>query len=298
MFADRRRAVIRHERAPMNTLFRMMIGSVVLASVVGCVGSRSSRATTSVVDFLYPASNPPEITAQKPVLNLPLRVGVAFVPASTRSYAADSALTESMKQELLKSVADHFKSKPFVAGIEVIPSAYLQAAGSFENLDQVRTMYGIDVIALVSFDQAQFTDQGFMSLTYWTIVGAYVVPAEKNATHTMLDTVVYDIPSRKLLFRAPGTSQVKGRATAINVTKHLREDSVEGFDQAAVEMIANLDRELDLFKDRVRDNPGEIAVINASGPDLGSTGGGAAGPAWLLLLAGLAGSSLWLRRRA
>ena len=37
----------------------------------------------------------------------------------------------------------------------------------------------------------QFTDEGLASFAYWTIIGAYIIPGEKNDTHTMLDAVVY-----------------------------------------------------------------------------------------------------------
>ena len=43
-------------------------------------------------------------------------------------------------------------------------------------------MFGIDVIVLLSYDQVQFRDEGLLSLTYWTVVGAYTIPGEKNDT--------------------------------------------------------------------------------------------------------------------
>jgi len=62
---------------------------------------------------------------------------------------------------------------------------------------------------LISYDQTQFTDQGVLTLAYWTIVGAYVVQGEKNDTQTMVDAVVYDIPSRKMLFGLQGRASSK-----------------------------------------------------------------------------------------
>lgn len=44
-------------------------------------------------------------------------------------------------------------------------------------------------------------------------MGAYVVQGERNDTHTMMDTAVYDTSSRKMLFRDPGIGRVKGSAT-------------------------------------------------------------------------------------
>lgn len=61
----------------------------------------------------------------------------------------------------------------------------------------------MDVVALVSRDQVQFTDQGLLSLTHWTLVGAYIVPGERNDTHRCRAPqrrgVVRDGPLRRLL---------------------------------------------------------------------------------------------------
>jgi len=194
----------------------------------------------------------------------------------------------------MQEVANYFKKYPFVKEIEIIPSAYLRPRGSFTNLDQIRTMYGVDVIALLSYDQVQFTDQGTLSITYWTVVGAYVVPGEKNDTHTMLDAVIYDIKSKKMLFRAPGTSHIKGSATPVNLSEQLRADSDKGFTEAEKEMIINLDEQLALFKEKVKERPAEYQVVRTPG----YTGGGSFDPSALMLLLGLGGYFLWMRRRA
>lgn len=69
------------------------------------------------------------------------------------------------------------------------------------------------------------------------------MPGEKNDTHTMLDAAVYDIRSRKMLFRAPGTSHIKAHATLANLSEQRRSDSAVGFKKAATQMIANLDQQ-------------------------------------------------------
>jgi rhombotail lipoprotein len=161
----------------------------------------------------------------------------------------------------MEEVADHFKTYAFVKAIEIIPSAEFTPGGSFADLDRIRAVHGVDVIALLSYDQVQFTDEGMLSLTYWTVVGAYVVAGEKNDTHTMLDAVIYDIKSRKMLFRAPGTSHVKGSATPADLSEKLRADSDKGFTEAAKSMIINLDVQLARFKERVKESPTEYKVI-------------------------------------
>src|SRR5439155_258207 len=99
----------------------------------------------------------------------------------------------------------------------------------------------------------------------WTIVGAYIVRGQKNDTHTMLDTVVYDIPSRKMLFRAPGLSEIKGSATLVNQSEQLRTDSEAGVSQATADMIKNLDAQLLAFREKVKERPEEYRVVRTEG---------------------------------
>lgn len=264
----------------------LLMSALLLAG--GCQTTAQHR-NSSVVDYLYPQSRDVQVSVETPRLTLPLTVGVAFTPSGYRDAAG---LTEAKKQELLTRVSSHFEALDFVEAIEIIPSAYLRPQGSFENLDQLRRMFGIDVIALVSYDQTQFTDEGFASIAYWTIVGAYVVPGEKNATHTLLDAVVYDIPSRKLLFRAPGTSSVQSSATLVNREEQVREDAVAGFDDASAHLVDNLKAELEAFQVRIKDAPEEVQIARREGYQ----GSGSGGP-WLLIVALLALGLLHRTRR-
>ena len=151
--------------------------------LAGCAAI-SKHYRTSVVEYLYPNQEQHVETPKIPLLSLPLRVGVAFVPEA--SWGA-KYLTETDKIALMKEISKHFKKYDFVKSIDLIPSAYLTPRGSFTNLDQLHTMYGIEVIALISYDQTRFTNRGATSITYWTIIGAYIVPGEKNETFTMVD---------------------------------------------------------------------------------------------------------------
>jgi rhombotail lipoprotein len=81
----------------------------------------------------------------------------------------------------------------------------------------------------------------------------------------MLDTAVYDIQSRKMLFRAPGTSKVKGRSTPVNLSEELRIDSVKGFQEAAEKMTANLDLQLTKFKEKIKEKPEEVKIVHREG---------------------------------
>jgi len=264
----------------MKNIILIGIATILTISLIGC-SNQKTRSNSSVVDYLYPASSDTIIKPSIPTLNLPLKVGIAFVPDAgiekkgrnwwTGVTGSGSALTAATKADLLDKVASNFKELGFVSDIEVIPTEYLTHGGGFNNLEQIQNMYDIDVIALVSYDQVQFTDEGYLSLTYWTIVGAYVVSGEINDTSTMLDTVVYDIKSKKMLFRAPGTSVVKGSATPVNLSEELRMDSIKGFDTASEEMTKNLHAQLSRFKEKIKENPEQVKIVHRQG----YSGGGA-----------------------
>jgi rhombotail lipoprotein len=295
-----------HDIAGLRVYVRLISRLVLCLAIASCA-TGSTRNATSIVDYLYPNTRDPVVSPSIPVLTLPTRVGIAFVPGGVRGQQSGLrgvgtlrgtqgfTLTEAKKIAVMQEVANHFKKYPFVKDIELIPSAYLTSQGSFANLDQVRTMHNVNVIALLSFDQTQFTDEGVLSLAYWTIVGAYVVQGQRNDTHTMLDAVVYDIPSRKMLFRAPGTSHIKGSATLVNLSEQLRKDSETGFNEATKQMIGNLDQQLVAFRDRIKERPGEVKVVRTE--EYRSRGGGALDGFLVTMLIVLCAGFVWTQRR-
>jgi len=254
----------------------------------GCA-TRAVHHSSSVVQYLYPDQRQPMEKPQIPLLSLPMRVGIAFVP-ETKNY--NNYLTEKEKIELMAQVSRDFKKYAFVKSIDLIPSAYLTPSGSFTNLDQIRTMFGIDAIALLSFDQARFTDEGLASITYWTLIGAYIVPGEKNDTHTMVDAAVYDIKSRKMLFRAPGISHIKSKATPVNQSEQARHDSLDGFEQASKDLVKNLEIQLDLFKEKIKESPQDYQIVYKPG----YTGGGSLDLFFIILLIMAGCVRLWTLR--
>ncbi len=253
---------------------------ILLLAITGCAG-QMNKQKSSMVEYLYSEESGAIVKPSIPVLNLPIKVGIAFVPVQSielrgknlwTGATANIGLTEADKSNILEKVADNFRELDYVSEIEVIPSAYLTSKGGFSNLEQLQTMYGIDVIALVSLDQVQFTDTDKFSLSYLTLIGVYFVKGEKNDTHTMLDTAVFDITSKKMLFRAPGTSNVKGRASPVDLNEELRADSIKGIEAAAVEMALNLEIQLEKLKDKIKQSPEQIKVISHAGSGGGSVG--------------------------
>jgi rhombotail lipoprotein len=105
----------------------------------------------------------------------------------------------------------------------------------------------------------------------------------------MVDAAVFDVRSRKLLFRAPGTSQVKGSSTLAGYSKEVREAQSDGYAQAVEQMIPALQAQLANFKERASSDPG-IQVDRSAyrGGAGGERGAGGFGWAMALLLAGAA----------
>ena len=268
----------------------ILVALVVSVAFTGCGHQMKRHHSSSVYDYLYPEKEGYIEIPGIPRLSLPLRVGIAFVPATGGIH---HTLTEKDKMTLMNEVRNHFKKYEFVKDIELIPSPYLTVKGSFANLDQIRTMYGVDVIALLSYDQTQFTNEGIASITYWTIIGAYVIPGEKNDTHTMVDAAVYDIQSRKMLFRAPGISHIKGLSTPVNLSEALKEDSLKGFQEASADAIKNLDIQLDLFRTKVKEMPEEYEIVHKPG----YTGGGSLDASLMILISILGAYWLWMKRK-
>ncbi len=252
-------------------------GCASLWQEMGSTGGARQGVSSSLVDYLYPGGEqPPEFDRSVPELKLPLRVGLAFVPSASGSTPG---LSEAHKAELLARVRDAFEQKEYIAKIEVIPETYLRARRGFESLEQASRLFQLDVMALVSYDQVVHTDDRASSVLYWTIVGAYIVKGSKNDVQTFVDTAILDVPTRRLLFRAPGADKITANTTLIGSTETLRENRELSFDRAMEDMSRNLALELDLFRERIKEDK---TVLVSHRP--GYKGGGGEG-LFLLLLA-------------
>ena len=247
----------------------VLLGAICLGIVPisGC-GHYTTQRTSNILTYLYPGETQPvEISnTAPPNIPLPIKIGIAFVPESRtitgRSDAKIEPLTEKHKIEMMHELSSTLRKYPYIAGVEEIPSTYLKVGGSFANLDQIRTMTGVDVIGLVSYDQIQFTDHGLISLLYWTGIGWYFVPGEKNDTNTMMDAALYYVPTRKPLLRATGQSGVYRYSTPMNQSQNLRENSENGFKEALHMLAENFKEQLDILKPHVaRESAANLSAV-------------------------------------
>lgn len=279
-------------RSMKNTL--CLLASILL--LTGCTnlwqvysGGERQGVSSSLVEYLYPGGEePPPVHDITPRLELPLRVGLAFVPSANPTEMA--FLSEATRTTLLDDVRRQFLDREYIAQIEIIPESYMRTGTGFTSLQQVSRIYDLDVIALVSYDQVVASDDTTASFMYWTIIGAYLVEGSKNDVQTFVDTAVFDIPTRQLLFRAPGIDKLGSRSTLIDSAEELRATRVEGFSRAMTNMSENLAIELNKFEFRLQNEPAIAEVVPSGG------GGGGIGSAmWLVLL--LLGARPFIVRR-
>jgi rhombotail lipoprotein len=272
------------------------------AACTGCVSARATHHSSSALDFLYPSRGGAATAASDVTLQLPVRAGLAFAPCSD-GYG--DPISEAQKQALLEKVAAAFTAHQGIGHLEVVPSVYLRPGGGFDNLDQLASSLGLDLMVLLSYDQAQFTESTRASWIYLTVVGPLVVEGEKNDTRTLMDAVVYHIKSRALLFRAAGESTVKGSSSPLNEDRKRRLFADRGFDKATVDLIAHLDTALAGFEQQAKSGtvrgPGTpaLAMLDPSGHRV--SGGGAGALGWPELLAAAlltAGAGCARRRRS
>ena len=258
-----------------NLLFALL--ALVLAgcsSLWNWNGGRSGTSS-SLVDYLYPDGQvPPAYDETVPYLELPLRAGIAFVPGQS-SYGT---ISEATKMELLEKVKAQFVDREYIGQIEVIPDTYLRSSTGVTGMQQVARLYGVDVMALVSYDQVAVSEENTAGILYWTIVGAYVIKATSNEVQTFVDTAVFDVDTARLLFRAPGADKTADRSTLVEAGETVRKARDASFAAAMEQMTANLAVELDEFQERVKSDP---SVAQTEWKP-GYSGGGSA--PWLLLI--------------
>ena len=269
-------------RKTLTKLIILIVAAPLLTSCATLWKNDTRRGvSSSLVDYLYPDGKvPPKHRQNTPHLQLPLTVGLAFVPSRHRDYGM---LPESNKTQLLETVKQKFAGLNYVKEIVIVPETYMKSSSGFKGVGQIARLYNLDVVALVSYDQLSITSEKKSSLLYWTIAGAYLIKGNNNKATTFVDTAVFDVNSRKMLFRAPGVSEIQKSSTLVEVNNTGRKVSNRGFQLAIDDMSKNLTAELGRFKDKIKkDN--SVRVSHRQGY---SGGGGAMGWLELLVMFGL-----------
>ncbi len=250
-----------------DTARRRLAGAALLApwvagSLAACASMETKskqRQVASLLAYLYPGKDQPAAPAESvAVLNVPFRIGVAFVPDNA---PPEFRLAEADRLRLAGLVRDAFAGYPFVRAIEAVPSSYLESGGGFENLNRIAALLRLDVIALISFDQAQFAGANGWSFLYWTGIGAYTVHGDQYDILTAVETAVFDVRSQRLLMHASGTATEKGEATWVGFAERSRAARASSFEAALRQMIGNLHAAVADFRDRAPKDPNIRLVL-------------------------------------
>jgi rhombotail lipoprotein len=106
-----------------------------------------------------------------------------------------------------------------------------------------------------------------------------MVKGNKNEVQTFVDTAVFDLPTRRLLFRAPGVNTRTSSSTLVDVERDTRKAREGSFEQAMADMTVSLDKELGVFKERIKADR-SVTVSRAGG----GGGGGSIDYWWIALL--------------
>jgi len=240
----------------MRKIVLSLIAVLVATGFYGCASVEKAsrqRQVASVLTYLFPGSEQaPPVPEKVAVINVPFRIGIAFVPDNAEPQFR---LPESDRLKLAEEVRDAFSHYPFVSEILAIPSMYLEPSGGFANLDRIAALFKLDVIVLVSYDQVQHAGPTGWSFLYWTGVGAYIITGDQYDVLTAVDTAVLDIKSRRLLMHATGISNIKGTATMVGFTERSREARTHSFEAAIREMIGKLHGEVKAFRERAPKDP-------------------------------------------
>jgi rhombotail lipoprotein len=262
----------------------------------------ATRNSSSVVEFLYGGASAEVVPRREtvPELHVPLRVGLAFLPPRNGFVALDAA----HQNELLERIHQRFSSRRFVSDIVIIPEYYLAQRQGFEGLEGVQRLYGVDLMALVSYDQAVHGDENNWSLGYLTIVGAFVLKGDRHDISTLVDLAVVDPVSRSLVLRAGGVDVRHGNTTLIDSDQKIRDAGVQSFSAATDQMIERFDVALTQFEAQVRAGKANVRVVHKSNSAAagGGSGGGSLSWAWVAFLlcvvviraAGMSGRRRWV----
>jgi rhombotail lipoprotein len=261
--------------ATLTALGTLLSGCMAVDQIFCAPHCRSeTHNSSSLVSFLYPEGSAPPLEDAIPELHLPLRVGLAFLPSQ---HGGRGELDEAQKEQILERIRARFADRKFVAEIVIVPDYYLTGARGFDGLQGVQRLYNIDLMALVSYDQVTHLDDNRWSLTYLTIIGAYVIPGSSHDVATLVDLAVVDPATRSLVLRAGGTDTRHQSSTLVDLDRDARTASAASFGIASQHMINNFDAALGQFEAAVKAGRANVRVVNRSAENGGKSGGGALG---------------------
>jgi rhombotail lipoprotein len=265
-------------------------------SACACDGSvRTVQRQSSLATYLYAGNEPTGTVVQKKPLILPIKVGVTFVPADGKHLD----IPETTKKQVIDSVRSQLAAhKKYVTAAYAIPSTYLRPQGGVVELEQVAREFDVDVIVLMAANQFQKHERNSLAAFLdITIIGGFIIPGNTVDTNTVLEAVVYHVPSRALIFRADGSDEKTSRATQFASSGAAQKDTVSSIEDATKKLVAALAESLVKFEQFDATKAAEIRPMGTtpSGEDTSrenywgrvneykTTGGGSFDAAWIVM---------------
>ena len=216
----------------MHLFKRTALYSIIFLFLQGCAMAPRNTSSIDLSQIFEPIKDSLVSPNKKPLV-FPATVAILMIPPTNNVMVPKSTLhiaAEGLKKELLKNSA-------FISGVRIINSRDIKGKVS---LNTIRDMYGVDILALLSYEQDQRSTQNSLAaLLNVAIVPAYAVPSVKLTTSTVVDGKIIHIPSNAIIFRTSGVSERSTYLTPVSTLEgRPNEESIVGL-QSAVSDLGN-----------------------------------------------------------
>lgn len=203
----------------------------VLAAVTigGCAADvHRTRVTGTAPIFSYLSLKDSTIGgAPTDPLTFPTRVAIVYAPPlSTKPQ------TEQVPQTTLHAAAESLK-KQLLVHSNYVKSVVIGHTGETLSLEQIRNMYGCDIVVILSYSQLQSAERGGISKALdITLVGGHLYPGVTISTETGIEATVIHAPTQYILFTESGSNSRKTYSIPGGVDTSARNEAREGFTEA------------------------------------------------------------------
>lgn len=160
-------------------------------------------------------------------LTFPTRVAIVYAPPlSTKPQ------TEQVPQTTLHAAAESLK-KQLLVHSNYVKSVVIGHTGETLSLEQIRNMYGCDIVVILSYSQLQSAERGGISKALdITLVGGHLYPGVTISTETGIEATVIHAPTQYILFTESGSNSRKTYSIPGGVDTSARNEAREGFTEA------------------------------------------------------------------
>lgn len=219
----------------MKNAFVSLICMLAAVMIGGCAADvHRTRVTGTAPIFSYLSLKDSTIgaTPTEP-LRFPTRVAIVYAPPMSTK-----PLTEQVPQTTLHAAAESLKAK-LLARSAYVKSVVIGHTGETLSLEQIRNMYGCDIVVILSYSQLQSAERGGISKALdITLVGGHLYPGVTITTETGIEATVVHTPTQYILFTESGSNSRKSYSTPGGVNTTAGNEARKGF-TAAIDDLAD-----------------------------------------------------------